>query len=227
MAAPLITAWSYSRYSLYEQCPLKFRLKHIDKLPDPSGPAAERGNMVHSAAQKYLQSKRTPSDIPEALAKLSVELGQLRVARATAEQDWGFKSNWEWTGRPNWFGSEVWVRMRSDATALYEDNTGLMVDWKTGKKYDTHQVQGELSGLLMLMRYPELTEVDVRFWYSDAPAADNEMQLDVTRADVPAMQRDWERKVRPMFNDHKFPPKPNRFCGWCNYSAAKGGPCKF
>lgn len=226
MATPLITAWSYSRWSLYDQCPAKFRYKHIVKMPDPSSAAGERGNVVHSAAQSYIQAKKTPSKIPTEFATLATELKQLRAASATAEQDWGFRKDWGWTGRKDWFGQDVWVRMRSDATALYEDNTGLMVDWKTGRKYDTHQKQGELSGLLMLMRHPELTEVDVRFWYTDVPVADNEMQLDIVRADVPALQKDWEKNVQPMFSDRKFAPKPNRFCGWCNFSAAKGGPCK-
>ena len=35
-----VTAWSYSRLSDYQQCPAKFKHKHMDKLPDPPGPAA-------------------------------------------------------------------------------------------------------------------------------------------------------------------------------------------
>ena len=35
-----VTAWSYSRLSDYQQCPARFKRKHIDKLPAPADRAA-------------------------------------------------------------------------------------------------------------------------------------------------------------------------------------------
>lgn len=227
---PAVTAWSYSRYGLYTQCPAKFMYKHLLKLPDPSGPAAERGNIIHGLAENYIKlgKKIKPTHkIPTELSNVAAELAHLRVNNAIAEQEWGFKADWSWIGRPGWFGNDVWVRVKADAVVTYDDDTGMGVDWKTGKRYDEHATQAELTGLLMLMRYPNLVEADVRFWYVDEPAASNEMQLVVKRTEVPALQKDWEKNVRPMFADRKFPPRPNRFCSWCNYSKGKGGPCKF
>ena len=31
-----LTSWSFSRYSDYKTCPLKAKLKHIDKIQEPS-----------------------------------------------------------------------------------------------------------------------------------------------------------------------------------------------
>lgn len=233
---PAVTAWSYSRFGLYEQCPAKFKYKHLMKLPDPSGPAAERGNVIHALAEGLIKSgpavaglrkTKVTAPIPPELANVATEIAHLRENNAIAEQEWGFKANWDWIGRPGWFGNDVWVRVKADAVVTYDDNTGMGVDWKTGRRYDEHTKQAELTGLLMLMRYPTMVEADVRFWYVDEPPASNEMQLVVARNDVPALQKDWERKVQPMFKDKKFPPKPNRFCSWCNYSKARGGPCQF
>lgn len=224
---PPVTAWSYSRYGLYAQCPAKFKYKHLMKLPDPSGPAAERGNTIHAEAECLIKAPRDKASLPLSLKNVAVELRHLRQNNAIAEQEWGFKQDWNWIGRPGWFGNDVWVRVKADAVVVYDDDTGLGVDWKTGRRYDEHGKQAELTGLLMLMRYPNLVEADVRFWYVDEPPANNEMQLVVKREEVPALQKDWEQRVKPMFADKKFPPKPNRFCGSCNFSKAKGGPCQF
>jgi hypothetical protein len=69
--------------------------------------------------------------------------------------------------------------------------------------------------------------VDTRLWYTDAPQDDNEIQRVYTLKDKEAIQRDWTKKIVPMFRDRKFAPTPNDKCKWCPFSAGKGGPCKF
>jgi hypothetical protein len=43
------TAESASSCSIYDLCPQKYKFKYVDKLPDPSGPAAEFGKKFHEA----------------------------------------------------------------------------------------------------------------------------------------------------------------------------------
>jgi RecB family exonuclease len=226
MTLPPVTAWSYSRYADYKQCPAKFMYKHLMKLPDPPSPAMARGNLIHKMAEDYVKSPRKPKLEPE-LKGVAAELEHCRQAKAIAEQAWGFKADFNWTGRPGWFGDDVWFRMKADVAVVYDDNTGLVGDWKTGKKYFSNEEQVELFGAVTLMRFPNWTEVDVRLWYTDSPPDDNEIQRVYTAEEAVAIRADWAKRVVPMFRDRKFAPTPNDKCGWCAFSKAKGGPCKF
>lgn len=221
-----ITAWSYSRYADYRQCPLKFKLKHIDRLPDPGSPAMQRGNLIHKQAEDYIKAKRKPK-LHVNLINVKRELEHCREAGAMAELPWGFKRDWEWTGRSDWFGPDVWFRAKTDVAISYDDNTGLVGDWKTGRKYDENREQIELFGAVSLKRFPEWKMVDVRLWYTDVDPGDNEIQYEFTRKEGELILKDWEKKVVAMFKDKRFAPTPNDKCHWCPFSKAKGGPCKF
>ena len=90
-----VTAWSYSRYALYELCPLKFKLKHIDKIPEPGSPAMERGDRIHKGVAAYVTgaSQEAPQDavahpFP---AKLIEELRGF--PDKVVEQQWGFTTS--------------------------------------------------------------------------------------------------------------------------------------
>lgn len=50
--APRKPALSPSRANDFEQCPLMFRLRTVDKLPEPPSSAATRGTLVHSVLER-------------------------------------------------------------------------------------------------------------------------------------------------------------------------------
>jgi len=221
---PAVTAWSYSRYADYKQCPAKFMYKHLMKLPDPGSPAMNRGNDIHKMAEDVVKAK---IDIPPELANVKDELEFLRDNMAVAEENWGFRKSWDWIGRPGWFGDDVWFRAKTDVRLLYEDDTLLLGDWKTGKMYYSNEEQIELFALAGFRRFPAVKEVDTRLWYTDIEADKNEIQRVYTAKELETIQLDWDKRVVPMFKDRRFPPTPNDKCGWCPYSKMKGGPCKF
>lgn len=229
MSKPLIEAWSYSRYVDYKLCPLKFKLKYIDKIKEPGSAAMDRGTDMHSIAESYVNiaTGRKPPAMPSELHNVREIAEYLRVNDAIAEVEWGFTAEWKWTGRPGWFGKDVWYRAKCDVHVLYDDNTALVGDWKSGKKYATNEEQMELFALATKMRYPNLVEVDTRLWYLDIAGDDNEVQRVYHENDFITIQADWQRKVVPMFKDRKFAPKPNDRCRWCHYRRDNGGPCKF
>ena len=222
-----ITAWSYSRYADYKQCPLRFKLKYIDKLPEPGSPAMQRGSDIHKEGENYLIAppakgkKVTP--VPASYLHFKEEMEQLRGLDPLVEQQWGFTREWSPTG---WFGKDTWLRIVCDVVVLYDDHTCDLIDFKTGRKYDTNEEQVELFSSGVFMKFPQIEMVTTRLWYVDQPR-DNEVIREYTRDDFERIRKEWEQKIVPMFKDKRFAPTPNDKCKWCSFAKAKGGPCKF
>ena len=227
MPTPLVTAWSYTRYADYTRCPLFFKLKHLDKsLKDDGNAAMRRGGDIHKEAEDYTIGKI--KKLPESLKNFKDKFNELKALKPMVEQNWGFKADWAWTGRPGWFGDDVWLRVKADAFAHYDDDTADLIDHKTGKKYGSNMDQIELFGASAFMRLPNLKHVTIRLWYLDiADPLESEDTFEMTALEGAAIRKDWDKKVRPMFNDRRFAPKPNDKCRYCPASRQNGGVCKF
>lgn len=221
----IVTAWSYSRLADYEQCPAKFRYKYLEKMPEPGSPAMERGNVIHKQAENFIKSRDRSAEVPKDLKYVAEELKYLRDVGAMAEEEWGFQNDFAWTRRKGWFGDDVWFRAKADVVVEYDDNTLLLGDWKTGKKYDVNEDQVELFALAGFHRFPKVKEVDTRLWYTDL-SGDNEVRRIYYEDEVDRMIKKWNKKTTAMFADRKFPPKPNDRCKWCHYRKSNGGPCR-
>jgi putative RecB family exonuclease len=227
----LVDAWSYSRYGDYSQCPLKFKLKHIDKIDTGTSEAMLRGRRLHTAAEHYITAQRddiapeleSRTDLLDALRGMFQEHGNVIV-----EQKWGFEAGWR-VG--SWFNKKgrkpVWLRATLDVGIDYRDASFEVIDWKTGKKYDENEEQMQLFATTVFARYPDVKEVKTRLSYVDLPAGEgSETYAEYDRGSFDSLKSDWEKRVEPMFNDDEFRPRPNRFCGWCPFSAGEGGQCK-
>ena len=91
----LLTAWSYSRYADYKQCPLRFKLKYLDKVPEGDvSPAMERGSVIHKEGERYLKDP-TIDKVPDSYHHFAEVMQQLRELEPMVEQQWGFNSSWE------------------------------------------------------------------------------------------------------------------------------------
>jgi hypothetical protein len=45
---------------------------------------------------------------------------------------------------------------------------------------------------------------------------------------VTALKKKWEGRIKALFADDTFAPRPSDFaCRFCDYSKEKGGPCEF
>lgn len=234
-----ITAWSYSRYSTYKQCPLKLRLSAIDKIKEPKNPAMERGAAIHDQAEAYIKGK-TAKLAPE-LKLFKAEFAMLRkqykksINGMVVEDNWSFTKNWTETQWNDWVG--CWVRIKLDCAHHLDEDTMIVTDWKTGKfreeMNEDYVEQLELYALAALLLHPHLKAVKPRLGYTDQgtwyPQPGQEAVF--TPADIPRLKKLWEKRVKAMMNDKIFAPKPNRFCSWCHYrksnAANGGGQCKY
>lgn len=107
-------AISPSRAADYKQCPLKYRLRTIDRLEEAPSPAAVRGTLVHSVLEEIFElppAERTPEAaralVPgqwEALVAERPELAQMLNDDETLTEDSWFAAAGTLTDR--WFTLE-------------------------------------------------------------------------------------------------------------------------
>lgn len=223
-----ITAWSYSRLSTWETCPLQAKLKFIDRLKEPDSPAMQRGHKMHEDISKYLQGKA--EGLPrEAFQHPRIEsmFGELAQfgKDLIVEQQWGFNANWQPTG---WFGADTWFRSILDVGVIYDDMTGCALDWKTGRRYGSNMDQMKSQAVAMFEKYKPLKEVEVRLAYIDTAAGDDPFEIaDIKRHETASIKADFEKRVGRMMNDQIFAPRPNDKCRFCAFGKDKGGQCAF
>ena len=236
-----VTSWSFSRYNDYKQCPLKFKLKHIDKLKEPPSAAMERGNQIHTMAEAYVKGQlRT---MPPELKSLAEEFKELKLmykrkqTPMVVEDQWAFTSTWELSQWNDW--NNCWLRVKLD-NAHTLDDTQYVTDWKTGKYRDYKEVeyneQLELyatAGLSMaaIEGNKNITVVPRLGWLDEGfftmPTDNDGNTLAYTMKDLPKLQKLWSKRVTPMFNDKHYPPKPNNDCKWCHFRKSNGGVCQY
>lgn len=234
-----ITSWSFSRYSDYKQCPLKAKLKHLDKISEPKNPAMERGGQIHALAEDYLKGKI--ARIPPELKHFEAEFKTLRkqykksISGMVVEDNWSFTKDWEETQWNDWVN--CWVRIKLDCAHHEDDQTMIISDWKTGKfraeLNEDYIEQLELYALAAMLLNEHIQVVKPRLVYLDHqeiyPPPDK--PLIFTRADIPKLKKLWAKRTKSMLNDTVFAPRPNDKCHWCHYRASNkmngGGQCKF
>jgi hypothetical protein len=217
---------SFSRLQNFEKCKYLAKLMYIDKVPEPERPlppgkkehANDRGSRIHDAAELYV---RGDVELVPELAKFAEEFGELRTlfkaGRVQLEGEWAVNLNWE---PVSWTSSDAWCRMKLDALVLSEDGThARVIDYKTGKRHGNevkHTEQGQIYQLATFLRFPELQEITVEFWYTD-----------LKETDVKQYSRLQGIRYFEKFNDRllavttceDFPPNPTTFsCKWCPYN---------
>lgn len=222
----MLKAWSYSRLSIFEQCKLRARLAFVDKIPEPVRPlppgktehANDRGARVHEAAEIYARGELGIDLIPE-LGTFKDEFLRLRefakTGRAAFEGDWAFNNQWLPVA---WNSSDVWVRIKLDALVFLTDEHALVVDYKTGRKRGNevkHAEQGQLYQLATFLKYPDLQQITVEFWYTDQ---DDITRYVYTREQGLRFLSGFSRRGSALTSCSEWTPNPNMFsCRYCPY----------
>jgi PD-(D/E)XK nuclease superfamily len=226
-----VKSWSFSRYSDYMKCPAFFKYKHLDKIAEPPNPAMQRGTDIHAMAEKFVKGEL--KKLPKELELFADDFQRVRGQQEkVVEESWAFKSDWSLTTWNDWNG--CWLRVKMDLCYVnHEHNVAVPIDHKTGKCRDEEHAkygeQLELYAIATLLQMPHVDVVSPRLWYLDHgvifPDPEKE-ELEITRKDLPKLQKKWEKKVAPMFKDTVFKATPSATaCRWCHYRQSNGGPC--
>lgn len=219
----MISEWSYSRLSTYEQCPRKAKFKYVDRLPDIPGPAAERGNVIHLSIEEFLKGVR--DDLHYEIRKDFVEeYAMLRLNELLVEHRIGFTKEWE---ECEFFGVNVWLRVVYDVL-WYDDSVRRVhvIDHKTGKPYAGHTEQLELYSVTGLLLFPDAESATSQNFYIDIGMRAT-IEKTLSRKTVPVVLEKWKNKVSVMEQDETYAANPGQHCRFCPYAKSKGGPCVF
>lgn len=215
---PHITAWSYSRYSVYKKCPFKAKCQYVDKLHTPSSPQMNRGSEIHKMLENNLRNRK--NKISEDFRFMNPVVNEFRKLHAIPEEEIAFDRLWQPTG---WFDKNAWLRVKTDVGMWLDENWRGTVDYKTGKEWDDHRDQSDLYALTEFQRF-EPEKVDVKFIYVDIPKT---VVYEYSITEFELMKEIWNTRGEVMTKDKVFKPRPGGHCRRCPFSKMVDGPCKY
>lgn len=232
-----ISAGSFSRISVFQECRQRAKYEYVDRVPkpdrgDPPAGKAEwpdlRGIRVHDECNMYIIGQHP--DIPvEASKHFEPEMKRLRELFSggivVAEETWGFDRAWNVVPWNDW--QNCAFRVKTDSSIFPSEKTSIVIDYKTGKKFGNevkHAEQMEVYALGTFLKYPKIEEVIVELWYFDT----NDLStFELKRKDMKRLLLKWDSTNSEMLNTTDFPPNPNiHTCRFCPYSPRGSGYCK-
>jgi putative RecB family exonuclease len=249
MPLALPRSLSPSRVSSFTSCPLAFRLRTIDHLPETPSPYALKGTLVHHALERLFwehpagerTAEAAAAELDVAWAALHsdpqyVELGMDDEAAAAFRADAAtLVANYfalEDPDRVHAVGVEVMLeadlgglRLRGilDRLDLTERGDLVVIDYKTGRAPGAHHEQGRLTGVhlyaLLCEQALGTVPVEVRLLHLREP---------LTIAATPSEQtiRGQRRRTLAVWQAIEracdgggFRPRPSGLCASCSFQA--------
>jgi PD-(D/E)XK nuclease superfamily len=213
--------WTFTKLDVFRTCKRKFYFQFIQKLPQGSSPAMERGGKLHEEIEAYLQG--WSQLVTPGLTDWRDQFDKLRSTNFMAEEALGIDKNW--SRLPDWFGPQTWLRVKMDAR--FTDDQGQtfeVIDFKSGKYRVPSPDQVEVYAIAGLSCYPAATKARASFWFIDA---DDTYTKEYTKEELIALRPKYERETEVMYGTTVWPEEPSRECKWCPYTKSKGGPCRY
>jgi hypothetical protein len=212
--SPKEFAYSYTKLKNFEVCPRRYVEVDVKKAwPEPESEQLIRGNVVHKAMAKALQSG---TELPAQFATYQPWIDRINDApgELLVECQWAITRQFQPTA---WFSNKVWLRAIADAVKIRSDaRVGWIIDFKTGKSSNVDPVQLTLASLVALIQFPKLLSIRSDFIWLEEDEHTEQSVYRHEAADrwaeiLPRVDRLEQATV-----DQEFPPKPNHLCAkWC------------
>lgn len=211
-------AYSHSSIKTHETCPAQYKFSRIDKLPSESGPAAERGKLLHSECEEFIKGglELLSPDIEHLRHILTI----LKKGGALSEEPLAVNDKWE----PVQYDSETaMLRGVLDVLSI-EGPIAYLRDFKSGKKRD-YSEQMKLYATMIFACYPAVNVVQPIIEWLDLKKTERYDAIHVsTQGDL----RDWiEKRITTIKEDEIYAPNPSSYCRGCSYRKDNGGPCRW
>jgi CRISPR/Cas system-associated exonuclease Cas4 (RecB family) len=210
--------YSYSSIKTYEQCPQKFKFGRIDKLPEPSGEAAERGKALHSAIEANIKGETNV--LPIEIEHIRSSINELKTMNAVPEKQFAIDIDWK---PVTFFSKKARFRGVIDIYAKNNDKA-IVLDWKSGKVRD-YSDQVRTYAAVSFAIDEELQAIKPIIAFIDQK---KEVEYpSIPREVYPSLRAEIERRMSKIDNDTVYAPNPGILCKWCHYRKDNGGPCQW
>jgi len=240
---------SPSRASDFQQCPLLYRFRTVDRLPEPPSPAAARGTLVHAALERLFDLPAAERTARAAQGLLPGQWARLQEEEPELAEMFSGDEEREWLASAaalvsRWFTLEDPTRLEPAERELRVEallESGLLlrgiidrvdvapngmvrvVDYKTGRSPG----EGFEGKALFQMRFYALAVWRLR---GVVPAllqlvylGDGVvLRLEPTEADLLATERKLEalsEAVERARESGDWRPRRSKLCGWCAHQA--------
>ncbi|WP_462167043.1 PD-(D/E)XK nuclease family protein [Pseudoalteromonas sp. GB43] len=216
-----VKAWSFSTLKKFENCQWAVKLGKVDKIYVESGEAAQRGTLIHDGCEAWVRGKipELPADGRTKFDAFAADFAQLRedfrAGKVSLEDDWGIRKDWS---PCDWDDEELWGRAKLDGFVMENENSCVIIDYKTGKKFGNemkHADQGLSYALHAMHRYPELDVFKVEFWYIDEGV---KMIRSFNRRQLSMLLLRYHNRAVKLTTTRDFIPSANAHtCRFCEY----------
>ncbi len=229
----MLKSTSFSRLKEFRECPLKAKLKFLDKIPDPRPdppPGQEhpmdRGSRIHDLAERYVRGE-IEAGMPKELQKFQVQLDALKElypqGRVEVELPLAMDVNWH-RSDPKDFANTRY-RMIADVVVQIQDTELLIVDHKTGRK-DGNEVVHTQQGMdyiaAMAMNYTDVQKFNFEVWYLDK--GEVLPTISFTRNELGTVIAEFISAHTQLLECRFFPPTPSyQACLWCPFKKGTVG----
>ena len=243
-APHLPTLFSYSSASRYRQCPLSWRFRYVEHLPDPAGPPAVIGSFVHECLEHFYQypgTERTEDTMRDIAGRLwrAKEVAAALAAvggadeRISKHEAWGLlRGLWEVEDPAVVAVVATEERVTVDLAGVpllaivdrVEQAQGgevVAADYKSGKIpnarfHNSHIDQVHLYAAAKAAAGTPVDRVSVIYLKGQVV---REASTPETKAEAAeALAGTWKQLICSVETD-TFEPRPGPLCGWCAFIA--------
>lgn len=214
---PKMTRYSFSRISVYKQCPFRYKLEYILKVPkaDEDNSALIKGSKIHSLLENIETFEyNQDTEYHDIVKKFQdSKLGQ-DILNKPSVRETTIRLNSELKGG-DWNSDETRLIGYIDRVNL-SDSSVELIDYKTGKYKDP--IYQDFSQLIiyaiyMFDKYP-INEINLRFVYVEHL---QENSLILKRESIEKFREALKNDILKIESDKDFQKCPNRLCKWCPY----------
>ena len=224
-------ALSHSRLSDFNQCPLKFKYKYLDKLQNfqiddkDKNVHLVRGQNVHAALEKYVIAKKAEAPYKTSLTEVNNTIplvdsiiNKFGIENCYPEAQIAVDENWN---KVSWFDKSTAYRAIFDFSAVSE-KSAIIIDYKTGKFKDYSETLGqlELSATIALSNF-DVDTVKTLYAFTDHKKT---IVRTYTKDNLAEFIAHFNAELEKVNNEVDFKPKANQFCGYCE---ATKDQCKY
>ena len=215
-------SWSFSKAQDFQRCKLAYKIKHIDKVPEPERPLPkgktehgnDRGSRIHDNIETYIRGEHDAL-CEEADKHFGIHIDLLRVlyqdGMVEMEGEWAFSEDWEVA---EWKAG--YLRMKLDVLVKVSPTQAIVGDWKSGRHFGNevvHANQLNLYAVATCLRHPALEEISVADYYIDHGKTTERV---FTREQALRYRRTFDKQGKDITSCTSFPANPNKFsCQWC------------